>query len=118
MRAGFQTMHRMHGLSQFFTKTSWPACFTALAFLFSFSSVYADTDAEREALARLIHEINAVAPLMEIAESQANPDARIRFRYDWLRQDLERIRDGIQQHIDAPRTEPRMFPPLRGDYRQ
>jgi len=78
----------------------------------------ANPDAEREALARLIHEIEAVEPLIATAESQASPDARIRFRYDWLRRDLERIRAGIQEHIDAPRTEPRMFPPLRGDYRQ
>lgn len=81
-------------------------------------SAFADADAEREALARLIHEIKALAPLVETAESQASLDARIRFRYDWLRQDLERIRAGIQEHIDAPRTEPRTFPPLRGDYRQ
>ena len=79
---------------------------------------FADPDAERESLARLIHEIEALAPLIETAESQASPDARIRFRYDWLRQDIERIRAGIQEHIDAPRTEPRTFPPLRGDYRQ
>ena len=81
-------------------------------------SVGADADAEREALARLIHEINALAPLLKTAESQANPDARICFRYAWLRRDLERIRAGIQEHIDALRTEPRTFPPLRGDYRQ
>ncbi len=62
--------------------------------------------------------MNALAPLIETAESQANPDARIRFRYDWLRKDLARIRAGIQEHLDAPRTEPRTFPPLRGDYRQ
>jgi RAQPRD family integrative conjugative element protein len=48
----------------------------------------ADADAEREALARLRHEIEALAPLIETAESQASPDARIRFRYDWLRQGL------------------------------
>lgn len=82
------------------------------------SAALADPDAEREALARLIHEIEALEPLIATAESQASPDARIRFRYDWLRQDLERIRAGIQEHIDAPRTEPRPFPPLRGDYRQ
>ena len=82
------------------------------------NNALADPDAEREALARLTHEIQALEPLTATAESQANPDARIRFRYDWLRQDLERIRAGIQEHIDAPRTEPRTFPPLRGDYRQ
>lgn len=70
------------------------------------------------ALARLIHEIEVLEPLIATAKSQASPDARIRFRYDWLRQDLERIRSGIQEHIDAPRNEPRKVPPLRGDYRQ
>ena len=78
----------------------------------------ADADGERAVLARIIHELNALEPLISEAASQANPDARIRFQYDWLRQDLNRIRQGIQAHIDAPRTEPRTFPPLRGDYRR
>lgn len=78
----------------------------------------ADADGEREALARLAHEIEALAPLVTKAETQADPDARIRFRYEWLRQDLERMRTGIQAHIDAPRAEPRKVEPLRGDYRR
>jgi len=78
----------------------------------------ADSDGERAALAQITHEIQAIEPLIAEASSQANPDARVRFQYDWLRQDLERIRLGIQAHIDAPRSEPRSFPPLRGDYRR
>ncbi len=78
----------------------------------------ADADGEREMLARIAHEIEAIQPLISQAESQANPDARIRFQYDWLLQDLDRIRLGLQEHIDAPRSEPRTFPPLRGDYRR
>lgn len=78
----------------------------------------ADSDAEREALARITQELDALTPLIRRAKSQSNPEARIRFRYDWLRQDLERVRVGIQEHIDAPRAEPRTFPPLRGDYRR
>ena len=78
----------------------------------------ADADGERAALARIIHELQAIDPLITEAASQANPDARVRFKYDWLRQDLDRIRLGIQEHIDAPRSEPRTFPPLRGDYRR
>jgi len=77
-----------------------------------------DSDGERESLARLTHEIEALEPLIRSAESQANQDARVRFRYDWLRHDLARVRLGIQEHIDAPRAEPRTFPPLRGDYRR
>ena len=90
----------------------------AVAATFAVGHARADADAEREAFARLFHEIEALEPLIRSAESQANPDARIRFRYDWLRQDLARVRLGIQEHIDAPRAEPRTFPPLRGDYRR
>ena len=78
----------------------------------------ADAEGERAALARIIHELQAIDPLITEAASQANPDARVRFQYEWLRQDLDRIRLGIQEHIDAPRSEPRTFPPLRGDYRR
>mgnify|MGYP001545345634 CR=1 FL=1 len=78
----------------------------------------ADADGERAALARVIHELQAIQPLITEASSQANPDARVRFQYEWLRQDLDRIRLGVQEHIDAPRAEPRTFPPLRGDYRR
>jgi len=78
----------------------------------------ADDDGEREAIARIIHELETLEPLIGEAASQANSDARIQFRYEWLRQDLSRIRLGLQEHIDAPRPEPRTFPPLRGDYRR
>lgn len=82
------------------------------------SQAVADMDGEREALARLAYELKALAPLVQEAEAQAEPNARIRFRYDWLRQDLERVRSGIQAHIDAPRAAPRKVEPLRGDYRR
>ncbi|MCB1868970.1 MAG: RAQPRD family integrative conjugative element protein [Gammaproteobacteria bacterium] len=78
----------------------------------------ADADGEREMLARIAYEIESIKPLIRQAAAQANPDARIRFQYDWLRQDLDQIQQGIQEHIDTPRAEPRTFPPLRGDYRR
>ena len=81
-------------------------------------SVAADADGERAALARVDHELQAIELLITEAASQANPDARIRFQYDCFRQDLDRIRRGIDEHIHAPRSEPRTFPPLRGDYRR
>lgn len=79
---------------------------------------FADADAEREVLAKVIHELNALEPLIKRAEANAEQDSRIRFRYDWLRQDLKHIKYGIQSHIDSPRAQPRSFPPLRGDYRR
>ena len=91
----------------------------ALAGLFLFAApAGADADAEREALARLIHELESLESLIERAESEADPEARVKLRYEWLRADLERIREALQEHIDAPRAEPRTFPPLRGDYRR
>jgi RAQPRD family integrative conjugative element protein len=89
-----------------------------LATVLPFQFAVADADGERAALAKITHELQAIDPLITEATSQANPDARVRFQYDWLRQDLERIRLGIQEHIDAPRSEPRAFPPLHGDYRR
>jgi RAQPRD family integrative conjugative element protein len=81
-------------------------------------AAFADVDAEREALANIIHELNALDPLIKRAEANADQDSRIRFRYDWLRQDLTQIKGGVQSHIESPRTQPRSFPPLRGDYRR
>ncbi len=78
----------------------------------------ADSNGERAALARLIHELEALTPLINEAAANAEPDARIRFQYDWLRQDLARVRMGIAEHINAPRAEPRKVPPLKGDYRR
>ncbi|MBK5944838.1 RAQPRD family integrative conjugative element protein [Halorhodospira halophila] len=74
---------------------------------------------ERDALARLAYELEALEPLIEEAEAQSDPDARVEFRYDWLRRDLERVRHGIQEHIEAPRQpQPRQIDPLQGDYRR
>ena len=81
-------------------------------------AAFADADAEREALATVIHELNALDSLIKRAEANAEQDSRIRFRYDWLRQDLKQIKDGVHSHIDSPRAQPRSFPPLRGDYRR
>ncbi|MCY3803039.1 MAG: RAQPRD family integrative conjugative element protein [Gammaproteobacteria bacterium] len=73
---------------------------------------------EAEMLARIVYELRALEPLIEKAESAAIPEARIRFRYDWLRRDLARVRAGLETHLEAAAEEPRTFAPLRGDYRR
>ena len=95
----------------------WPSSFLILGLAVA-PTAFADADAEREALAQIIHELNAFEPLIKQAETNADQDSRIRFRYDWLRQDLKQIKDGIDSHIESPRAQPRAFPPLRGDYRR
>jgi len=74
-------------------------------------------DDENATLARLIHELDALAPLVSEAENKALVDARVRLNYAWLRRDLALIKDGIDWHLNTPGTEPRSFEPLKGDYR-
>ena len=95
----------------------WPSTFLVIGLSVT-SAALADTGAEREALAKIIHELNVLEPLIKQAEANAEEVVRIRFRYDWLRLDLKQIKDGIRAHIDSPRAQPRSFPPLRGDYRR
>lgn len=82
------------------------------------TTLFADTDLERGSLAQIVHELDGLDPLIRTAESHADTDARIRFQYTWLRQDLARIRLGIEEHLNAPQAEPRRFPPICGDYRR
>lgn len=79
----------------------------------------ANTDAEREALAQIIHELESLESLIARAEREANPVARVKFQYEWLRKDLETVIDGIQDHLDTPPYfDSEAFPVLRGDYRR
>ena len=91
-------------------------CLCALALLTS-PAVRADEDQERENLARLEHEIRVLQANVRSAAAQGNTLARVQFRYDWLEQDLELVRRGLADHLDAPR-QPRPVPPLKADYRR
>jgi RAQPRD family integrative conjugative element protein len=90
---------------------------TSIALLIFSAFALADADGERVALAKIVHELEALKPLITEANSQSNADARIQFEYDWLALDIQRIKAGIEEHLAAPRTQPRSFPPLKGDYR-
>lgn len=69
-----------------------------------------DGDGERAALARLVGEIDQLAPLLKQAEAQADPKDRVRFGYGWLRSDLEKVKAGIRVHLDRPWTGPASSP--------
>lgn len=81
------------------------------------SVTLADPEGERAALARLVHELDALAPIIAEAQAQADQDANIRLEYAWLVDDLLRVRLGIREHLSVTREQPRTFPPLKGDYR-
>lgn len=79
---------------------------------------YAASEGEREALARLNSEIKALLPIVRDAQRTADNGGRRRFNYAWLRQDLARIRLGIDEYLTPGRNEPRSVPPIRGEYLQ
>lgn len=74
-------------------------------------------DDENATLVRLIHELDALAPLVSEAENKALTDSRVRLNYGWLRRDIELVKSGIEWHLNTPSTEPRSFEPIKGDYR-
>ncbi len=76
-----------------------------------------DADQEREALARIDQELALIQQLTHEAEKKRPAWRRVSFRYDALRRDLQEMRAGIQEHLDAPRMDPRKVQPLNGDYR-
>ncbi|MCY3885544.1 MAG: RAQPRD family integrative conjugative element protein [Gammaproteobacteria bacterium] len=78
----------------------------------------ATTDAEQDALEKIVDELDQLNKLIDKAERESDSTERVRFRYDWLRRDLKLVKDGIQDHLDVPSTEPKTFDPLLGDYRQ
>ena len=79
--------------------------------------LHADPEGERAALARVVHELDALAPIIADAQGQADTDANLRFEYAWLKDDLLRMKLGLREHMTATRNQPRSFPPLKGDYR-
>lgn len=97
-----------------------PTALTLLFALLGTQPIHAaspDEDPERAALARLTEQLTRLEQLVDEAEAKADPDARVHFRYDWLRRDLRNVARGIEEHVEAPRTEPRELPPLHEDYR-
>jgi RAQPRD family integrative conjugative element protein len=97
---------------------SLPLRFTVAALVAAAAfPVAADVDRERENLARLEHELALLASEVRAAKGDAPSIARIHFQYDELARDLDLIRSGIADHLDAPRH-PRPIEPLKGDYRR
>jgi len=90
----------------------------AVTILMSVTPVMAQEDLEREYLALLANEIDALEAILHKAELNQDKDARVKFQYDWLRSDLTQMKQGVLAHINAPRNQPRKVAPLKGEYRQ
>ncbi|HBN8606936.1 TPA: RAQPRD family integrative conjugative element protein [Pseudomonas aeruginosa] len=83
------------------------------------SAAAADDGIEREQLAALVRQLDLIDRLAEHAAHTA-PQQRARYHFDHarLREDLQRVRTGIQDYLTPPRAQPRDPVELSGDYRQ
>jgi RAQPRD family integrative conjugative element protein len=79
---------------------------------------FADADMERQYLSMLVNEIEGLDHLIKKAKLAVDKDERVRFQYQWLERDLAVMKEGIENHINAPRTAPRTVEALSGDYRK
>lgn len=75
-----------------------------------------ETDRENVALARLSVILDHLTPFIEEAKRYQNSNARVQFRYDWLQEDIQQIKAGIQAKFHSSSIEARRIPPIRGDY--
>ena len=73
---------------------------------------------ETNALLKIDRHLSELALLIDEAELAADPDNRIRFRYDWLRRDIARVRNGVQAHIHRPHAAKQASADLLGDYQR
>ncbi len=81
------------------------------------SAIAADNTAEREQLAALARQLELVDRLAEHA-ADVSPQDRARYHFDYarLREDVKRIRAGVQDYLVPQRAQPRDPMPLAGDY--
>ena len=80
-------------------------------------SVNAESDVEREELQRVLEEVHYVQKSLIIARNRVDETKKITFNYDALSNDLSLISQGISDYLNEARREPRLLPPIDGEYR-
>lgn len=74
---------------------------------------------EREQLAALVRQIDLIdRQAKHAAHTDSQQRARYHFDHARLREDLQRVRTGIQDYLTPPRAQPRDPVELSGGYRQ
>lgn len=71
---------------------------------------------EAEMLQMLIHELQAISPLLQDAKQETDRMLRQKVNYEALKGDLNTIISGIQQALTGSGEHPRKIPLLRGEF--
>ena len=96
---------------KFTRKYLFAICLLALS-----STVYASNAEMNTTLARINTTLNQINPLINLAKQQENTNARVKFQFDALRNDISRIQSGILKAINRVSIQQRTVTPLFGDY--
>jgi RAQPRD family integrative conjugative element protein len=99
----------------------WHVLGLALAFLLlgAQHTLAADTDSEHTRLAALVRQLDMLDRLAEQGASLPPRDrSRYHFDYARLREDIERVREGLRDYLTPQRAQPRDPVTLLGDYRR
>ena len=103
-------------------KTIIAICLYITAFV-----TYATDDELNTTLVRVINQLNAIFPLLDEAESEIKPNARIQLhiaafdgadgaQHAGVRDDLKNVRDALVDYINKPAIEPKTVKPLTFDF--
>ena len=99
----------------------------AIGFILICANASASEAELNNTLVRIINQMNAILPLLDEAEDEMNPNARIRLHVDafegadgikhpGLRDDLKSMRNALIDYINKPAIEPKTVKPLALDF--
>lgn len=101
-----QHRRHLHGLIISLALVPWLSAPTGIA-------------SEPSSLAAMLRQLDLIDRQAETAARRPRDDtSRYHFDYLRLREDLQRMRQGIRDHLSPQRAQPRDPVPLHGDYRQ
>lgn len=101
--------------------------FLSLMLVLSSVTSHATDEALNQTLVRVIHQINAIMPLLDEAKEEIEPNARITLhieafegadgrQHPGLRSDLLSIRNALIEYINKPVIAPKTIQPLALDF--
>lgn len=76
----------------------------------------ANTEQMNATLARVSMILTQVNPLINAAEKEQDKNTRVKFQFEALRSDIEKIQAGIAQEVNLVSIQPRNVKPISGDY--
>ncbi|WP_397458528.1 RAQPRD family integrative conjugative element protein [Pseudomonas asplenii] len=95
------------------------ALLIAQLFILAFFTPPSTGATEQHGLAVLLRQIDQFEILAEsIAKNPSDDESRYHFDHARLREDMQRMRQGIHDYLSPQRAQPRDPTPLSGDYRQ